>query len=63
MAETQDGLEHSVIDVLDHPFEIFRLEVGDANMAHHALSLELGEGRECECVSNAEDADIDDLPF
>ena len=28
----------------------------------HVLG-ELGEGRECECVSNAEDADIDDLPF
>ena len=44
VAEIQDALHGAIIATLNNPFQILWLEVGDANMTHHAFLAEGYQG-------------------
>ena len=44
MAEVQDALHRALLHMFYHPLQVFRLQVGDAHMAHHSLSAQLHQG-------------------
>ena len=43
MTEAEDGLDQPAFGIVNHPFEVFGLQVRDADMADNALLLQLME--------------------
>ena len=46
MAERQHTLYRSRLGVLNHPFQILRLQVGDAHMTYHSLFAKFNQSRQ-----------------
>ena len=44
VAEAQHALHRAGLAVLNHPFQVLGLQVGDAHMAHHTLAAKFHQG-------------------
>ena len=47
MAEVQDTLHSTLLTMLDHPFQVLRLQVGDAHVTHHTFLLQFHQSGQC----------------
>ena len=47
VAEVQDTLHGALLGMLDHPFQVLGLQVGDAHVTHHTFLLQFHQSGQC----------------